>query len=201
MPTFDTYQYWPPFLYIPMIHNWWVIVIVTNSDSIIANHQFMINGSFSMIIHIHSHMWLWVKTLHLWWTSHQWQNYVDDLAISVQEWEDFGLIFQKLASHLKHTGTLQQSQQGGGKMTFLGRELCRQANLRYLCMWHPNYLDSCFKEYGITNANRAAAPNDSDRRGTWLRSHQKPMPSSGLFVVSSVGCIKFGKISSTSWPS
>lgn len=175
----------------------------SNSDSIIANHQFMINGSFSMIIHIHGHMWLWVKTLHLWWTSHQWQNYVDDLAISVQEWEDFGLIFQKLASHLKHTGTLQQSQQGGGKVTFLGRELCRQANLRYLCMWHQTTWIPVSRSMALPMPIERQLPTSwqwSKRDMAPQLWHQKPMPSSGVFLVSSVGCVKFGKISSTSLP-
>lgn len=89
-------------------------------------------------------------------------RYVDDLAVAVQEWQDFELIFKKLESSLKikHTGTIQRSQDEGGRVTFLGREFCRQPG-GFAASLHvrPDYLDSCFKEYGITNATRAAAPN------------------------------------------
>ena len=90
--------------------------------------------------------------------------YVDDLLL-ISSSEDVEQVVMKTIGDIvpmKSTGLILPSREGGGKTTFIGRELIRNPyESAVYIMVRPEYLLSTFEEYGLKKEVKAS-PNVPD---------------------------------------
>ena len=87
--------------------------------------------------------------------------YVDDLLL-ISSSEDVEQVVMKTIGDIvpmKSTGLILPSREGGGKTTFIGRELIRNPyESAVYIMVRPEYLLSTFEEYGLKKEVKACTP-------------------------------------------
>ena len=84
--------------------------------------------------------------------------YVDDLLLCSDSNEVEKLVEDTIGAvvPLKETGRIRTAEKGGGSLVFIGRHIFRDGQTNHLKLGvDPKFLDSVFKEYGITKSSQA----------------------------------------------
>ena len=84
--------------------------------------------------------------------------YVDDLLLCSDSNEVEKLVEDTIGAvvPLKETGRIRTAEKGGGSLVFIGRHIFRDGQTNHLKLGvDPKFMDSVFREYGITKSSQA----------------------------------------------